>query len=237
MRLTRRLRAFTLIELLVVISIIALLIAILIPVLGMARKSAQTVVCASAIRQMHLLTHIHLTDNKDVGWIPWHKGRKSDGRGKWPSAYVDYGVIPNLFQDDGFRCPAAVEHENYDGQIWYAMNEYLTPEHRPATHGPSRHFWFADGWGPSVSDSLLHPDDQIAYVVKPPHPFYNEPLFRANTMMPRHPNRSGNMVMSDGSVEMFSDTNPAPRSPRQAAYIDPPDYKEGLDFWYRFINK
>lgn len=57
---------FTLIELLVVISIIALLIAILLPALGAARKSARRMQCLAIERQFGVANQIYAGDSR--GW-------------------------------------------------------------------------------------------------------------------------------------------------------------------------
>ncbi len=61
--------AFTLIELLVVISIIALLIALLLPALAGAKNDANTVVCASNLRQLDMAFNIYSQAN-DGATIP-----------------------------------------------------------------------------------------------------------------------------------------------------------------------
>ena len=58
-------RAFTLIELLVVISIIALLISILLPALGKARKSAARVKCQTKLHNLMIASLSFAVDNKD----------------------------------------------------------------------------------------------------------------------------------------------------------------------------
>lgn len=112
-------RAFTLIELLVVISIIALLIAILLPALGAARESAQRTQCASNLRQQGIATFAYAVDNKngvppvrestnlqDVNhWARWFKSTTGPGgAGSWNLGLVwDKGYMAG---GEVFFCPS-----------------------------------------------------------------------------------------------------------------------------------
>jgi prepilin-type N-terminal cleavage/methylation domain-containing protein/prepilin-type processing-associated H-X9-DG protein len=61
--------AFTLVELLVVIAIIAILIALLLPALNRARRSALMLGCQSNLRQVGIALHTYANENHDV--FPW----------------------------------------------------------------------------------------------------------------------------------------------------------------------
>ena len=62
----RQSRAFTLIELLVVIAIIAILAALLLPVLGRTKQKGQGIRCLNNLKQLQVAWHLYADDNHDV---------------------------------------------------------------------------------------------------------------------------------------------------------------------------
>ncbi len=106
---------FTLIELLVVISIIALLIAILLPALSAVQSAARAIKCKSQIRSIAQATHLYFQDESE--YLP--PALIEDGVSGYPDGdifsnmYVrrDYMTAPmGLDSDSPFRCPeTAVE--------------------------------------------------------------------------------------------------------------------------------
>jgi prepilin-type N-terminal cleavage/methylation domain-containing protein/prepilin-type processing-associated H-X9-DG protein len=81
-------KAFTLIELLVVIAIIAVLMGILMPALGMARKQAWQTVCQNNLKQIGLAANFYAGDHDYA--VPRGAAGNSKGIDIWFRAFMPY---------------------------------------------------------------------------------------------------------------------------------------------------
>lgn len=111
MHRVRNTTGFTLIELIVVISIIALLIAILLPALGMARETGRAAACLSNLRQLGLAMATYAADSEDALAGPNTSGLQqtltntapTTGTARTPVQNMDF-MSPTL--GDGLNMPA-----------------------------------------------------------------------------------------------------------------------------------
>jgi prepilin-type N-terminal cleavage/methylation domain-containing protein len=117
---------FTLIELLVVIAIIAILAAMLLPVLGMAKAKGQAIGCLSNLRQIGFGFMMYVGDNRDIipvwGWqfheptyAPLDRQLKA---GELPGDLTTGLLWPYLKSKPVFRCPTYTNRKFPSGGFW-----------------------------------------------------------------------------------------------------------------------
>jgi len=115
-----RRRAFTLIELLVVIAIIAILAALLLPVLSKAKHGAWTTSCLSNLHQIGLGMKMFADDNNELypvsgGDIPWGVIDAGTGKYSWMQQ-----IVSQVGSTNAFNCPGNVQlPEQYRGPFNY----------------------------------------------------------------------------------------------------------------------
>jgi prepilin-type N-terminal cleavage/methylation domain-containing protein/prepilin-type processing-associated H-X9-DG protein len=120
-------RAFTLIELLVVIAIIALLMAILMSSLQVAKKQAQAVVCESNLKQWSLYFSIYTQENGGHFHRGWNV--ESDYQYSWIEVFRPF------YKDDPDLtfCPTAMKPRTQGGvnpfSAWTWTNEVTLETH------------------------------------------------------------------------------------------------------------
>lgn len=133
-RITRTPHGFTLVELLVVISIIAVLLAVLVPAMNKAREQSKRLICRTKLKQIGYAINLYAENNNNFMpgamevWIPrygrfayyWHEtiGPYLSESASWRTE--DGKLIPQEI----YRCPS-VSRGDTSKHFSYAMNEYM----------------------------------------------------------------------------------------------------------------
>lgn len=183
-----KLRAFTLVELLVVISILAMLMAILVPCLGSARERAKRTACMANLRSIGQSIFVYAYDNDDklipgdfcVPWDVW--GWRSEEPGCEDKTYrqvnlghlVTSGALPMPSNNDHvFFCPSS-----------------RTPNGDRPSEG------FVQAWGSSNSQA------SITYMFNTALDGFGNYVQEGNQTVLSHKDKI-NFLLGDGSVQVF----------------------------------
>ncbi len=120
--------AFTLIELLVVIAIIAIMVGILLPTIGQARKLARQAACSSQQSNIFKIVSLYTNDYKD-----YHHSQRNNYGARFlrinPSGSYDYNNLRAIRATDQFAYWGTIYDPYFDVEIeesWYVGRLPLT---------------------------------------------------------------------------------------------------------------
>ncbi len=148
-----RRKGFTLIELLVVIAIIALLMSILIPTLGKARKMTKAAMCMSNLKQWGTFFSMY-TDDFNGKFMPGACEAGMDRKGNW------WGDLEPYYKDRKLLCCPMANNPKKMAHVGYGQGG---SDASYGTWGPS---WFPDNFYGSygINEWISNPSDEKAYL-------------------------------------------------------------------------
>ena len=177
-----RVGGFTLVELLIVITIVAILVALLLPVVSKAKEAAQRQVCASNSRQAIICVLLWVADSKEL--LPSRRNPPADCKQIDPThtiagqpyyaagttyAYAQQYMARKYCNGSyaAFKCPSSLAAWRPD-DIW-APGYFSQMAFSGFKDYKNTSPWFNEGWGRGAWDAYL--DDQILRerVVSPSH--------------------------------------------------------------------
>ena len=152
-------RAFTLLELLVVITIIAVLVAILLPAVQLVRESSRDAVCRTEMRQMYFGSLAYSQDWNGLAVTPYSTiGNKfwMDFLAPYAEAQKSTGGVST--HSVLWGCPDRKDYGNMN-QNWvtgYGINHHLQQEGSRVV-APGGYQW-TNAWNPTTSDGTFAND-------------------------------------------------------------------------------
>ncbi|MGA2747514.1 MAG: prepilin-type N-terminal cleavage/methylation domain-containing protein [Verrucomicrobiota bacterium] len=201
-RLREEAAGFTLIELLVVIAIIAILAALLLPALALAKDNAQRATCTNNMKELATANNMYCTDNQDrMAWPNWDGGNTASVEpgltgylysGQCPNPQeAPYGTkLANSQAPFPTLCYQPTTSPQSAGSMWYKYapnpGSFICPKDAQDPHRTTRInqlcSYVMDGAVCGFDDNGYHPPCKITQVWSPSCWLMWEPDIKLNAI-------------------------------------------------------